>query len=94
MAKAKASAPDTPARETTPAPETTQQQAGAGETQAKNETEPVIVALLVTAKVEGFCRAGRAWHKEQTRVEIADLTEQQVIALFEEPMLEVVGVAE
>lgn len=94
MAKAKASAPDTPARETTTAPETTQQQAGAGETQAKPETEPVIVALLVTAKVEGFCRAGRAWSKEQTRVEVADLSEEQVAALFGESMLDVVGVAE
>lgn len=78
-----------------PAPETTQQHAGAGESQgADNNGEPTVVALLITSQVEGFRRAGRAWGKTQTRVEIDDLTEQEVIALFDEPMLEVVGVAE
>lgn len=91
MAKKSSTNKPQPAGTSAPAPDTTQQQAGAGETQA---SEPTIVALLVTSQVEGFRRAGRAWHKEQTRVEIADLSEQQVIALFEEPMLEVVGVAE
>lgn len=61
---------------------------------ADNNGEPVVVALLVTAKIDSFRRAGRHWTKQQTRVEIADLTEQEVIALYDEPMLIVVGVAE
>lgn len=76
-----------------PAPEKTQEQAGAGETNTP-PTAPTIVALLVKARTEGFCRAGRAWSKEQTRVEVADLTEAQVEALFAEPLLDVVGVGE
>jgi hypothetical protein len=48
----------------------------------------------VTAQVDGFRRAGRAWSREQTRVEISDLTDDQVEALFAERMLDVVGVAE
>ncbi len=70
-----------------PAPKQTQQQAGAGET-------PVIVALLVTAKVDSFRRCGRTWTKEQTRVEADELSEADIEALFAEPMLDVVGVAE
>lgn len=83
----KPAAPDTPPESTAPAPETTQEHAGAGET-------PAIVALIVTSKREGFRRAGRAWSKTQTRVDLADLTDAQVEALFAEPMLDVVGVAE
>lgn len=93
-------APETPAGGTPPdaRPEgglgaATQEHAGAGETQANPDNVPTIVALLVTAQVEGFRRAGRAWSKTQTRVEAAELTDRQVEALLAEPMLDVVGVA-
>lgn len=75
-----------------PAADKTQEHAAAGEAQA--ERTPTVAALLVTAKKEGFRRAGRAWSRTETRVEIAELTDDQVEALFAEPMLDVVGVAE
>lgn len=81
MAKKPAAAPK-PA-----APDTTQEHAGAGET-------PAIVALIITSKRAGFRRAGRPWSAEPTRVDIAEFTDDQVEALFAEPMLDVVGVAE
>lgn len=100
--------PETEAPHTTseavaaPAPETTQEHAGAGDagaarSDAADAAEPTpatIVALIVTSKVEGFRRAGLAWGREATRVEVADLADDQVEALFAEPMLDVVGVAE
>lgn len=90
MAKAKASAPDSPpAKASAPAPKTTQQQAGAGETQDQptlsgaNGPDPVI-GLRITAKTEGFRRAGRAWSKQPTDVPLADLGDDQVDLLREE----------
>jgi hypothetical protein len=47
-------------------------------------TEP---ALRVTAKTNGFRRAGRAWSDKPTVVPVADFTEEQVAALKEEPRL-------
>lgn len=93
MAKAKPNTPQPAA--VAPAPEQTQEHAGAGQTQTEPvQSEPVILALLVQAKVEGFRRAGRAWTKAQTRVEAADLTDVQIAQIFSEPMLDVVGVGE
>lgn len=45
---------------------------------------------VVSAKVEGFRRAGRAWSKVETPVLAADLTDEQIEALLGEPMLDVV----
>lgn len=56
--------------------------------------EPVVTAYLVKAKRDGFRRAGRAWSKAETRVEAADLTDDQVDAILSEPRLDVVVVAE
>lgn len=93
MAKAKPNTPQ-PA-DVAPVPEQTQEHAGAGQTQTEQTpAEPVIVALLVQAKVEGFRRAGRAWSKAQTRVEAGELTDAQIAQIFSEPMLDVVGVGE
>lgn len=61
---------------------------------AAPDEAPTVAALIVTAKTEGFRRAGRAWSREPTRVEAGELTDDQVEALFAEPMLDVVGVAE
>lgn len=46
-------------------------------------------AFLVSAKIEGFRRAGRAWSKGQTLVGVAELSEDQLAALLAEPMLTV-----
>lgn len=70
-----------------PAPDQTQEHAGAGEA-------PVAVAIIVTAKTEGFRRAGRAWSRTPTRVEIDELTEGQLDALVAETMLDVTFLAE
>ena len=58
------------------------------------ETRPgtgnVVAQLIVSAKVEGFRRAGRAWPAEQTVVPIDEFTEDQVHELLAEPQLVVV----
>lgn len=56
--------------------------------------EPVVTALLVTARRDGFRRAGRSWSRQQTRVGIDELNEDEIAALLAEPMLDVVGVAD
>lgn len=45
--------------------------------------------LTVTAKREGFRRAGRAWSVAATTVPAAELSEEQRAALLAEPMLDV-----
>lgn len=57
------------------------------------ETRPgtgnVVAQLIVSAKVEGFRRAGRAWSKSAETISVEDFTEAQIDALFAEPMLAV-----
>lgn len=83
MAKAKASAAPTPNNppesKAPPAPETTQKQAGAGKANG----------LRITAKREGFRRAGRAWSMTPTEVLLADLSEGEIALLKAETMLAV-----
>lgn len=90
---AKRNKPDTPPEPESapPAAETTQEHAAAGEAPSN---AAAIVALIVKAKRDGFRRAGRAWSREQTRVDVAELSEADIEALFAEPMLDVVGVGE
>lgn len=61
---------------------------------AEKKNEPVAKALIVSAKAEGFRRAGRRWTVEAQTVDIADFSQAQVEALLGEPMLDVVVVAE
>lgn len=61
-----------------------------GDTQSPPAGGITAVALLVTAKRDGFRRCGRAWSKEQTRVDINKLSAAEVGALLAEPMLDVV----
>ena len=57
--------------------------------QAKQEQAKQAVPMLrVTAKRDGFRRAGREWHGT-TDVPLAELTDDQVAALEAEPMLAV-----
>lgn len=94
--KAPAGAPDTPpATASAPAPEQTQEHAGAGETQAPaaapnapKKTDPVS-GLRISAKREGFRRAGRAWSKQPTEIPLAGMSKADVAALKAEPMLTV-----
>lgn len=46
-------------------------------------------ALEVRSKVESFWRAGRRWTQTAQTVFLADLTEEQATAIYEEPMLSV-----
>lgn len=91
MPKAK---PNTPAAAPAPAPEKTQEPAGAGETQDEtvlsgaNGPDPVV-GLRITAAREGFRRCGRAWSKRPTEIPVAGLSEAEVAALMAEPMLTV-----
>lgn len=58
------------------------------------DAENTITALIVSAKAEGFRRAGRAWSKAPTTVPVEELDGDQVQALLAEPALDVVAVAE
>ena len=79
---------------TPPAPDTTQEQAGAGETQdppitsSGKEPDPVN-GLRITAKREGFRRSGRAWSKQPTEIPLAGLSDADIAALKAESMLTV-----
>lgn len=55
---------------------------------------PAVTHLLVVAKKEGFRRAGRAWSAAETKVAVDEFTDQQILDLAAEPMLDVVFVAE
>lgn len=89
MAKTKAPAPtkvdpNTPPVSTPPhASETTQKQADAGK----------VNGLRITAKREGFRRAGRAWSNEPTEVLLSDFDEAQLAMLRAESMLTIEEVA-
>lgn len=93
--KAQASAPDTsPESSSAPAPDTAQDQAAAGETQqpsipsGANGPDPVI-GLRVTSEKEGFWRAGRSWSKQAIEIPLEGLTDGEIKALKDEPMLTV-----
>lgn len=57
-------------------------------------TPRALSALVVSARSEGFRRAGRAWSKVEQTVPARDLTDEQIEALLAEPMLSVVCVEE
>ena len=54
----------------------------------------VVTQLIVSAKAEGFRRAGRAWSKRAETVNAEDFTDAQVVALLGEPMLVVEQIAD
>jgi hypothetical protein len=43
--------------------------------------------LVVAARVEGFRRAGRAWSRAETRLPADSLSDEDLAALTDEPML-------
>lgn len=45
--------------------------------------------IVVTSSQEGFRRAGRAWSKGPTKIELAELTQEQIDSILREPMLSV-----
>lgn len=55
--------------------------------------DPVVEAITVVSEVEGFRRAGRAWSRTPITVPIDELSEAQILALEQEPLLAVVYVA-
>lgn len=95
MAKAKPPVQIAPSEAATAsAPETTQEQAGAVQTQDQpmlsgvNGPDPVI-GLRITSRREGFRRAGRAWGKQPTEIALADLSDEEIAMLKAESMLAV-----
>ena len=85
MASAKTKAPTRP--------ETRAQSAASATTNAP-AAEPAIKSLIVTAKVAGFRRAGRAWGTTAETVSTDEFSDEQIEALLAEPMLDVVAVTE
>ena len=79
------SAPPTVTTSETPPP---------GGADAQEAGEPIARRLIVSSKVEGFRRAGRAWSKNAETVSADDFTAQQIEALRAEPMLDVTIVAD
>lgn len=69
-------------------------ESNSGGTQSEEKKGNVVKSLIVSAKTEGFRRAGRAWSKAETTVDADNLTEEQVEALLAEPMLNVAVVPE
>lgn len=67
------------------------QQAGATAASGANATVggATPVAIQVSAKTDGFRRAGRAWTKAPVTVPLEELSEEQVEALLQEPELTV-----
>lgn len=99
MAKVSKPAPNTPSEAATAsATETTQEQAGAVQTQDEpmlsgvNGPDPVI-GLRITSRREGFRRAGRAWGKQPTEIALADLSGEEIVILKAESMLTVEEIA-
>lgn len=52
----------------------------------------VIEKLIVVSSIDGFRRAGFAWSKEASEVLVADLTDEQLEMLMNEPKLTVTPV--
>lgn len=48
---------------------------------------PTRTVLVVTARVEGFRRAGRVFGRAASELDLAALTEAEIAAIEEEPML-------
>lgn len=55
----------------------------------KKVGDPVVTALIIASKVEGFRRAGRPWSRESQTVLIGEFSKDQIEALLNEPMLDV-----
>lgn len=55
--------------------------------------EVYVEALVITAESDGFRRAGRAWSKTPTTVPIGEFGDEQILALEQCPMIQVVYVA-
>lgn len=57
------------------------------------EEAPVAERMIVTARVHGFRRAGRAWSATPTEVPVAEFSAAELQALAAEPLLDVAFVA-
>lgn len=91
--KAPAAAPDTPPESSTaaPAPEQTQEHAGAGETQFA-QPDPIVTHFHIAALTDGFRRCGRAWPAAGVEVAAEDLAEGDIERLRAERELVVTPV--
>lgn len=49
-----------------------------------------IVAIEVRCEIDGFRRAGRAWSRQPVTVQLAELSDEQLLQLEAEPLLSVV----
>lgn len=68
-------------------------EAAAGDKPDADEA-PTVSHIVISAKVEGFRRAGRAWSKTPTTLSVETFTVEQTEALLNEPMLNVRFIAE
>lgn len=78
----------------TPSPEQPDEQNQTNADPADEMCTDVCTHLLVTARVDGFRRAGRAWPAAGVTVDISDFDDEQITALMSEPMLIVHPVVE
>lgn len=59
---------------------------GAGE----KLSELLAESMTVTSQIDGFRRGGIAWSRTPTTIALDDLSEEQIVAIAGEPMLDVV----
>lgn len=72
------------------APVTTEPAVAAPVAEAPAAVDMFSPKIIVTSKQEGFRRAGRAWSKAPTQVSTAEFSAEQLAALRDEPMLDIV----
>lgn len=53
-------------------------------------SELLAESMTVTSQIDGFRRAGIAWSRTSTTIALDDLSEEQIVAISGEPMLDVV----
>lgn len=53
----------------------------------------LLTQFLVSAHVDGFRRCGRSWSRQQISVSADEFSESEILALMNEPMLDVIGVS-
>jgi hypothetical protein len=70
----------------------TAEPAKVGTDQEQNNDQRESLIVTVTSKVEGFRRAGRAWSKSPTTILASEFSNEQLVQIAAEPMLEVVVV--
>lgn len=61
-----------------------------GDNTGEKLSELLAESMTVTSQIDGFRRGGIAWSRTPTTIALDDLSEEQIVAIAGEPMLDVV----